>query len=419
MKKLVKYTSIALLLSTPIFSIAQPQQENKTLTRYESTKNPIYGTEIGLGAENIINYLPSLKDKKVGIVSNQTGILRNNPAHKNYDQTIHLVDFLIENGIAVTKIYSPEHGFRGDADAGAKVKSGVDSKTGLPIVSLYGNNRKPTNEQINDVDVLVFDMQDVGARFYTYISTLHYVMEAAAENGKKVIVLDRPNPNAHYIDGPVMQPEFTSFVGMHKVPIVYGMTIGEYAQMINGENWLKDGIKADLEIVPLTNYTHRKKYTLPVKPSPNLPNDHSINLYPSTCLFEGTNVNEGRGTELQFQVYGSPYLKNMPFTYTPTSKPGATSPKFKDEVCFGENLVEEPFMNEISLKWLINAYNNNTKQPFWTLNGKKLWIDQLSGTAELRKQIEAGWSEEQIKATWQKDLEEFKNVRAKYLIYEE
>lgn len=416
MKKLVKYTSIALLISTPIFTIAQSTPNESKLTE-TIVKNPSFGLEIGLGAENTSQYLHLLKGKKIGVVSNQTGILRTNPSQLDYKNTTHLVDFLLEQKINVVKIYSPEHGFRGDADAGAKVKSGVDSKTGLPIVSLYGNNRKPTADQIKDVDILLFDMQDVGARFYTYISTLHYVMEAAAENGKKVIVLDRPNPNAHYIDGPVMQPEFTSFVGMHKVPIVYGMTIGEYAQMINGEGWLKNKMKANLQVIPLSNYTHTKKYTLPVKPSPNLPNDRSINLYPSTCLFEGTNVNEGRGTEIQFQVYGSPYLKNMPFEYKPISRPGATSPKFKDEVCYGEDLSQKPYMSEISLKWLINAYKNNTKQPFWTLNGKKLWIDQLSGTADLRKQIEAGWSEDRIKATWQKDLEEFKKVRVKYLIY--
>lgn len=419
MKKLVKYTSIALLLSTPLFTIAQSFDQKVQIKDNGQLVKEVHGLSIGLGAENSAAYLSQLKGKKIGVVSNQTGILRTNPSQLEYKNTIHLVDFLLDNGINVTKIYSPEHGFRGDADAGAKVKSGVDTKTGLPIVSLYGNNRKPTDAQVQDVDILVFDMQDVGARFYTYISTLHYVMESAAENGKKVIVLDRPNPNAHYVDGPVMQPGFTSFVGMHKVPIVYGMTIGEYAQMINGEGWLKNKIKADLEVIPLTNYTHQSRYTLPIKPSPNLPNDRSINLYPSTCLFEGTNVNEGRGTDIQFQVYGSPFLKNMPFEYTPTSMPGATSPKFKDEVCYGEDLSQEPYMNEISLKWLINAYKNNTKQPFWTLNGKKLWIDQLSGTPELKKQIEAGWSEERIKATWQKDLEEFKIVRAKYLIYED
>ena len=262
-------------------------------------------------------------------------------------------------------------------------------------------------------------MQDVGARFYTYISTLHYVMEAAAENGKKVIVLDRPNPNGHYIDGPVLKSEFKSFVGMHNVPIVYGMTIGEYAKMINGEGWLANKVKADLEIIPLINYTHQSKYNLPVKPSPNLPNAHAINLYPSTCLFEGTNVNEGRGTDEQFQVYGSPFLKNMPYQYTPVSKSGATSPKFKDEVCYGEDLTDVPYQSEINLKWLITAYKNNTKQPFWTMNGKKLWIDQLSGTDELRKQIEKGMTAEQIKATWQKDLEAFKKIRSKYLIYKD
>jgi len=418
MKKLVKYTSIALLLSTSILTNAQTLNQSISKSEKLSVKE-VYGLNILLAAENSKAYLGQLKGKKVGVVSNQTGILRTNPTLLEYKNTTHLVDFLIDQNINVVKIYSPEHGFRGDADAGAKVKSGVDTKTGLPIVSLYGKNRKPTNEQIQDVDILIFDMQDVGARFYTYISTLHYVMESAAENGKKVIVLDRPNPNAHYVDGPVMQTGYTSFVGMHKVPIVYGMTIGEYARMINGEGWLKNKIKADLEVIPLMNYTHQSRYTLPVKPSPNLPNDHSINLYPSTCLFEGTNVNEGRGTTNQFQVYGSPFLTNMPFEYKPTSMPGATSPKFKDEICYGENLTEEPYMNEISLKWLINAYNNNTKQPFWTLNGKKLWIDQLSGTPELRKQIEAGWSEERIKATWQKGLEEFKIVRAKYLIYED
>ena len=253
------------------------------------------GLSIGLGAENVMQYLPQLKGKKVGLVSNQTGIvrkiLRKNASDYEYNNTNHTVDLLIGNGINVVKLYSPEHGFRGDADAGAKVKSGVDAKTNLPIISLYGDNKKPKANQIADVDVLVFDMQDVGVRFYTYISTLHYVLEAAAENGKKVIVLDRPNPNGHYVDGPVMKNEYKSFVGMHNVPIVYGMTIGEYALMINGEGWLANGVKADLEIKPLTNYIHQSKYSLPVKPSPNLPNAHAINLYPSTCLFEVTNVN--------------------------------------------------------------------------------------------------------------------------------
>ena len=406
MKNFVKYTSIGLLSSVIFFGFSTP-----ILAQNNTSKTIENHSTILVGAENTTNYLSKLKGKKVGLVSNQTGIATINGT------TMHTVDLLLKNNINVIKLYSPEHGFRGDADAGAKVKSGVDAKTNLPIISLYGDNKKPKTNQIADVDVLIFDMQDVGARFYTYISTLHYVLEAAAENGKKVIVLDRPNPNGHYVDGPVMKNEYKSFVGMHNVPIVYGMTIGEYAQMINGEGWLANGVKADLEIIPLINYTHQSKYNLPVKPSPNLPNAHAINLYPSTCLFEGTNVNEGRGTDIQFQVYGSPFLKNMPFQYTPISKPGATSPKFKDEVCYGEDLSDVPYQSSINLKWLINAYKNNTKQPFWTMNGKKLWIDQLSGTDELRKQIEAGLSEEEIKATWQKDLEAFKKIRAKYLIY--
>ena len=409
MKNFVKYTSIALLLSIAIQSNAQ----NKSLTEKKVSSTSIVTKPIVVGVENTANYLSKLKGKKVGVVSNQTGIATID------GKTTHTVDLLLKNGINVTKIYSPEHGFRGDADAGAKVKSGVDAQTGLPIISLYGDNKKPKANQIADIDILVFDMQDVGARFYTYISTLHYVMEAAAENGKKIIVLDRPNPNGHYVDGPVLKSEFKSFVGMHNVPIVYGMTIGEYAQMINGEGWLANKAKANLEIIPLINYTHQSKYSLPVKPSPNLPNAQAINLYPSTCLFEGTNVNEGRGTDLQFQVYGSPFLKNMPYQYTPISKPGATSPKFKDEVCYGENLSEVPYQSQINLKWLINAYKNNTKQPFWTMNGKKLWIDQLSGTDDLRKQIEAGLSESEIKTTWQKDLESFKKIRVKYLIYKD
>ena len=408
MKNFVKYTSIALLSSGIFLSFA-----SKVYSQNKTSKNIQTNENILVGAENTTLYLPQLKGKKVGVVSNQTGIVNIN------ETTMHTVDLLLKNGIDVVKIYSPEHGFRGDADAGAKVKSGIDTQTGLPIVSLYGDNKKPKANQIADVDVLIFDMQDVGARFYTYISTLHYVMEAAAENGKKVIVLDRPNPNGHYIDGPVLKSEFKSFVGMHNVPIVYGMTIGEYAKMINGEGWLANKVKADLEIIPLINYTHQSKYNLPVKPSPNLPNAHAINLYPSTCLFEGTNVNEGRGTDKQFQVYGSPFLKNMPYQYTPVSKSGATSPKFKDEVCYGEDLTDVPYQSEINLKWLITAYKNNTKQPFWTMNGKKLWIDQLSGTDELRKQIEKGMTAEQIKATWQKDLEAFKKIRAKYLIYKD
>lgn len=407
LKIFVKYTSIALLIG----SCASINAQETTRKLNSTVEKQTIKERILPAAENFDLYLPKLIGKKIGVVTNQTGILRLN------NETIHLVDFLLKNEVNVIKIFSPEHGFRGDADAGVKVNSSKDAKTGLPIVSLYGNNRKPTLSQLTDIDILLFDMQDVGVRFYTYISTLHYVMQAAAESNKKVIVLDRPNPNGHYVDGPVMKPEFTSFVGMHPVPIVYGMTIGEYAQMIDGEGWLDVKNKLDLEVIPIAHYTHRSKYSLPVKPSPNLPNDKSINLYPSVCLFEGTQVNEGRGTDMQFQVYGSPHLKNMPFQYTPVSKPGASEPKFKNQRCYGEDLRDTPDLDYINLDWLIKAYQNNTKQPFWTKNGKHFWIDQLAGTDELRKQIEEGWTAEQIKATWQKDLEKFKTIRAKYLIY--
>jgi uncharacterized protein YbbC (DUF1343 family) len=331
---------------------------------------------------------------------------------------MHLVDFLISRKVDVKKIFSPEHGFRGEADAGESVVSGKDVKTGLPLISLYGNNKKPTAEQLSDIDVILFDIQDVGVRFYTYISTLHYIMEAAAENGKKVIVLDRPNPNGHYVDGPVLKKEFSSFVGMHPVPVVYGMTIGEYAKMINGEHWLKNGIQCDLAVVPLKNYTHQRHYVLPIKPSPNLPNDKSINLYPSTCFFEGINGSEGRGTDKPFQVYGSPFLKNMDYQFIPKPNAGAANPRFNGEICFGEDLSDAPFLSEINLEWLIKAYQNyEGKDPFFIKNSGKFWIDKLAGTDELRKQIEQGWTEEQIKASWQKDLDKFKIIRSKYLIY--
>ena len=413
MKNFVKYTLIALLLPTSFCVKAQKTTEKSI----SSPSN--YGLEIITGAENSAAYIALLQHKNIGVVANQTSIVRIKTSPSSYQEHEHLVDFLLKNKINVLKIFSPEHGFRGEADAGAKVNSSVDEKTQIPIISLYGKNKKPSKEQLSGIDVLVFDMQDVGARFYTYISTLHYVMEAAAENNKEIIVLDRPNPNAHYIDGPILQPKFRSFVGMHPVPIVYGMTIGEYAQMINGEGWLNNRQKAKLTVIPLKNYTHQSRYSLPVKPSPNLPNDRAINLYPSTCLFEGTQVNEGRGTEMQFQVYGSPYLKNMPYQYTPISRKGASDPKFKNQLCFGENLSETPYLDAIDLRWLIRAYTQNTLPNFWTKNGKNYWIDQLSGTDALRMQIEKGLTQEQIKATWEEGLKNFRNTRQKYLLYKD
>lgn len=419
-QKLFKYTLIGLLCLQNIHCYAQEKQhsgisidgnpvENKEKTL---VNNDISFNQIVLASEQTEVYLPLLKGKKIGVITNQTGIIPNK-------ENIHLVDFLLSENIEVKKIFAPEHGFRGKADAGETVQDGKDIRTGLPIISLYGKNKKPTKNQIKDLDILLFDIQDVGVRFYTYISTLHYVMEAVAENNIPVIVLDRPNPNAHYIDGPIIQPEHKTFVGMHAVPIVYGMTIGEYAQMINGEKWLKNGVKADLTVVPLVNYTHKTSYDLPIKPSPNLPNALSVNLYPSICFFEGTNVSEGRGTEKQFQIYGSPYLRNMKFKFTPRPNEGAKNPQHNGKLCYGEDLSKHEFVDEIKLEWLIKAYKNNSKKPFFTKNSGSFWIDKLAGTSDLRKQIKKGWTPKQIKSTWQEGIEEFKKVRAKYLIYQE
>lgn len=407
-QKLFKYTLIAVFLFTNSISFSQNDD-------YE---------RIYAGAENPELYLTLMLNQRVGVVTNQTGILYAGTrlysmSAETLKEDVHLVDFLVSRKVDVKKIFSPEHGFRGDADAGETVKSGKDIKTGLPIVSLYGNNKKPTPEQLEDIDILLFDIQDVGARFYTYISTLHYIMEAAAENGKRVIVLDRPNPNGHYVDGPVLDMKFKSFVGMHPVPVVYGMTIGEYAKMINGEKWLANGVECRLTVVPLKNYTHRRYYRLPVKPSPNLPNDKSINLYPSTCFFEAFNGSEGRGTDKPFQVYGSPYLKNMPYQFIPKPNSGAKSPRFGGQVCYGEDLSDVPFLEGIKLEWLIRAYQNyEGKEPFFIKQAGEFWIDKLAGTNLLREQIEQGMTETEIKATWQADLEQFRQIRKKYLLYD-
>jgi uncharacterized protein YbbC (DUF1343 family) len=400
-QKLFKYTVFALFLSNSCF--AQEKLSQKNNPKMEA---------ILTGADQSELYLKLLKGKRVGVVTNQTGIIQKK------GELISIVDFLLDFGVKVNTIFSPEHGFRGDADAGETVKSGKDIKTGLPIVSLYGKNKKPTAEQFKDLEIIVFDIQDVGARFYTYISTLHYVMETAAETGKKVIVLDRPNPNGHYIDGPVLNIKYKTFVGMHPVPVVYGMTIGEYAQMINGEGWLANKVKADLEVIPLKNYSHESTYSLPVKPSPNLPNDKSINLYPSTCFFEAINGSEGRGTDKPFMVYGSPYLKNMPYEFTPKPNAGAKDPRFNGKVCYGEDLSNHPDLAEINLEWLIKAYQNyEGKDPFWIKNSGELWIDKLAGTDQLRIQIEKGFSAKEIKDSWKADLDKFKQIRLKYLLY--
>ncbi len=361
-------------------------------------------TEIKTGADNYEKYLPLLKDKKVGIVTNQTGILSNKT---------HVVDFLLEKKIAVQTIFAPEHGFRGTADAGEHIVDGKDPKTGLPIISLYGDNKKPKPAQLSGIDVMIFDLQDVGARFYTYVSSLHYVMEACAENNVPLIVFDRPNPNGSIVDGPLLEKEFTSFVGMHPIPLLHGMTIGEYAQMVNGEKWLKDGAQCKLTVIPCLDYKRTMPYSLLVKPSPNLPNDQSINLYASLCLFEGTNVSMGRGTEKQFQIYGSPYLTKTNFSFTPKPNFGAKDPLYNGKECFGEDLTAYPKLKQLELKWLIKAYQNTSdKTKFFNA-----FFTKLAGTKKLQQQIESGVSETQIRQSWQKDLEAFKKMRTKYLIY--
>lgn len=360
---------------------------------------------IVLGADNSVKYLPLLKNKKTGVVTNQTGILSNGT---------HLVDFLIEQKVQVTKIFAPEHGFRGTADAGELIKDGKDSKTGLPIISLYGNNKKPKPEQLAGIDVIIFDIQDVGARFYTYISTLHYVMEACAEQNIPLLVLDRPNPNIDIVDGPILEEEFKSFVGMHKIPVLHGMTIGEYAKMINGKKWLEKGIQCKLTVIPCENYTRNMSYSLPVKPSPNLPNDQAINLYASLCFFEGTNVSVGRGTEKQFQVYGSPFLPKNDFSFIPKPNEGAKDPLYNGKECFGEDLTAIEKVNRLELKWLIKAYNET---PTDKANFFNSFFTKLAGTKKLQQQIESGISEKEIRTSWQEGLSKFKEMRKKYLIY--
>ena len=361
------------------------------------------------GAERTAEYLPLLEGKKVGLVGNQSSIIQTKAGN------VHLVDTLMALGIDLRKVFAPEHGFRGTADAGEVIKDGKDSKTGLPVFSLYGDNKKPSAQQLQDLDILIFDLQDVGVRFYTYISTLHYVMEAAAENDLQVLVFDRPNPNGHFIDGPMLETQHQSFVGMHPIPVVHGMTIGEYAKMTNGEEWLKNGVQAPLQVIKMANYDRTAPYDLPVKPSPNLPNAQSINLYPSLCFFEGTNVNAGRGTQKQFQVFGSPFLspENYDFSYVPESNEGAKNPKHLGKTCYGKDLSQEPRLDHLNLNWLIEAYSHTSqKEEFFNA-----FFTKLAGTTQLQKQIESGMTAEEIRATWKEGLEEFQLLRKEYLLY--
>ena len=374
-----------------------------------------------VAANQLELYLPLLKNKRVGIVANQTSVIFKNGSGLGLNggliknDNTHLVDSLIKRDVSVVKVFAPEHGYRGRADAGEYVKGGVDLKTGLPIISLYGENRKPNPNVLEDLDVVVFDIQDVGTRFYTFVSTLHYMMEGCAALDIPLIVLDRPNPNGHYVDGPVLDLNYKSFVGMHAVPITHGMTLGEFAKMINGEHWLEDDLNCDLTVIPVANYNRKDAYMLPIPPSPNLPNQKAINLYPSLCLFEGTQVSVGRGTENQFQIFGSPFLgdENYSFQFIPKPNFGAKNPKHNAKTCYGKDLKNVDFLNEINLNWLIEAYENTTdKSSFFNS-----FFTKLAGQTILQQQIEKGWSALEIKKSWQKDLEQFKILRANYLLY--
>lgn len=363
-------------------------------------------SKIITGAEQFETYLPLLKDKRIGLVVNQTSILSKG----------HLVDFLKSEGVKIKAIFAPEHGFRGNSERGAKIENSRDEKTGIKIISLYGNNKKPTSASLSDIDILIFDIQDVGCRFFTYISTLHYVMESCAENNILLMILDRPNPNGDYVDGPVLKKEMQSFVGMHPIPIVHGCTIGELAQMINGEGWLENKMKCRLKIITCKNYTHKDIYGPPVKPSPSLPNLLSIRHYPSLCLFEATKISIGRGTDYPFQVIGYPDKTFGEYSFIPVSKKGVSdNPTQKDKICYGDDLRSSSINEKFSLSYFIGYYNKFTnKDLFWD---NKKWIGKLTGDPRFYDQITEGLKETEIRKSWQFDLEKYKAIRAKYLLY--
>ncbi len=381
-----------------------------------------YATDILTGAEQTDLYLPLIKDKYVSCVVNQTSVIG----------STHLVDSLLSLHVKINNIFAPEHGFRGTEDAGATILNAKDVKSGLPVISLYGAKKKPAWEDLADADIVLFDIQDVGARFYTYISTLHYVMEACAENKKKLIILDRPNPNGFYVDGPVLKKEFTSFVGMHPVPVVHGMTIGEYAQMVNGEQWLSNGEQCDLTVIPCKNYDHKKYYEIKIAPSPNLKSMRAIYLYPTLCFFEGTNVSVGRGTTHPFELFGSPYIKitapsKFPSlqstSFTPVSGPGSKNPPFMGQACFGydfsglpDSSLRDTYLHrEINIQLIKNTYAQFSDGGRFFLENN--FFNKLAGTDELMEQIKTLKTAEEIRSSWQEDLQAFKQIRKKYLLY--
>jgi len=396
-KTIVFFKLFILFISINLFS------QNNTQTIFN------YFGEIIVGAEQTHQYLPLLKGKRVGVVANQTSVIGET----------HLVDSLLFLKVNILKIFCPEHGFRGDSEAGAHIDSEIDFATGLPIISLHGDTKKPSQASLKDIDIVIFDIQDVGARFYTYISTLHYVMEACAENKVKLLIFDRPNPNGYFVDGPVLSPRYKSFVGMHPVPIAHGMTIGEYAQMLNGEKWLCDELICDLSIIKCQNYNHQFRYEIKIPPSPNLQTMASIYLYPSLCLFEGTNISIGRGTEKPFEIFGHPNITFGEYSFTPIIIPGKSeNPLHKDNTCYGYDLTNYSlevlkYNNAINLKWLIETYNYfNTKNKFFTS-----FFNYLVGNPNLKYYLIFGLSEIEIRDRWKKELNEFKNIRKKYLLY--
>ncbi len=396
-KQIVKNNNLEDVLPKEIISDKKKETENFVLKEIVQIKTAAEQSEL---------YLPLIKDKRIALVVNQTSLI----------QDTHLVDFLLENNVNIVKIFAPEHGFRGNVDRGEHFNNKIDKKTGLPIIAMYGKNRKPKVEQLTNIDIVIFDIQDVGVRFYTYISSMHYVMEACAEANKKVIILDRPNPLGDYVDGPVLKPKFKSFVGMHQIPVVHGLTIGELAIMINEEGWLKNKVKCDLEVIKALNYNHTKSWSLNVKPSPNLPNDISIRLYPSLCFFEATNVSIGRGTRFPFQVIGYPNKNFGTFSFMPKDIEGMQmNPLHENKVCYGINLQEYDSETYFTLKYIIDfAGKFKNKDDFLT---KRNWFNLLAGNDILAKQIISGMNEDAIKKTWKKDLEEYKKLRKKYLLY--
>jgi len=401
--------SVKLRLLPLILSIGYLFACTNSVSQSEATAEPSAKKELKVGAEQMHKLIRLLEGKRVGAVVNQSSLVGH----------VHLVDTLLSREISLKKIFAPEHGYRGGVEAGEKVDNGIDQKTGLPVLSLYGKNKSVPNGYFDDLDIVIFDLQDVGTRFYTYISTMHYVMAAAVKADVSVLVLDRPNPNGHIVDGPVKEEAIQSFVAMHKIPIAHGMTIGEYAGMINGQGWLPDGAKCKLGVLAMTDYDRNMIYELPIRPSPNLPNYRSILLYPSLCLFEGTALSVGRGTSTPFQIYGHPDLSIKEYEFTPLKKNGGWAPKLVDEKCFGKTFVNMSISDlreqKFTLKYIIEAYQAFPDKPNFFLKNK--FFDTLAGTAELRAMIIAGKSEKEIKASWAEDLAAFKNVREKYLIY--